>query len=461
MNADAPPAAADILIRGCDVVCLDEAGTVLRNAAIAVAGGRIVWMGHDAEAAARFTATETIFARGRVAMPGLVDAHTHLAQTLLKGRLAGLARRGLLRIPVWRNYLIPFEGLLEPEDVYLGALVGGLAMLSNGTTCFADSGGPHPEEMARAAEEIGLRGFVAWSTMDQGAGIPPSMLATTELAIRRNHDLVASLGSGGRIRGTYALRQILVCSSDLIREITRLAAAAGILVHTHLAEGTYEVDFTLERSGLRPAFHLDELGAFAAKLHCAHAVMLAPDEVGLLRDRDASVIQCPFVNYMQGSPRMAEMMQRGVTVAMGTDGAAHRGTLDLFQVMHLAEIGQQALFGMTWHIRNAVEPAALLRAATVGGAAALGLGEEIGSLQLGRCADIVLVRTSGLDQLLSSDPIFVLTHNAVGRDVDTVLIDGRVVLRDGRPVGVDLERVEALWARRGPRLLERLSALTD
>lgn len=157
-----PRGGADILVRGCDVVTMDDAGTVLKDGAVAIAGGRIAWIGPAGEAEG-IRAPTVLDGRDRIAMPGMIDGHVHTAQQLLRGKLPEMSRKAPLRNPPWKNYYIPFEGLLEPEDVHLSGLVTYANMLLCGTTCFAEAGGPHPDEMARAAEEIGIRGFVALS----------------------------------------------------------------------------------------------------------------------------------------------------------------------------------------------------------------------------------------------------------------------------------------------------------
>ena len=251
------PQRVDILVQGCAVVTMDDAGTVLDDGAIAIADGAIAWVGAASEARGRFQAATTLDGKGRIALPGLIDGHVHTGQQLLRGKLAQLARRRPLKIPIWKNYYIPFEGMLDPEDVYLSGMVAYTNMLQVGTTCFAEAGGPHPDEMARAAVDVGLRGFVALSTVDQsrgtGAAVPGSMLMTTEQALQRNVDLVKRWRSHERVQAWLALRQIIVCSPELIRNMAQAARELDVKIHTHLAEGTYEVDYALENFGKRSA----------------------------------------------------------------------------------------------------------------------------------------------------------------------------------------------------------------
>jgi 5-methylthioadenosine/S-adenosylhomocysteine deaminase len=461
--ASGAPRRVDILVQGCAVVTMDDAGTVLRDGAIAIADGAIAWVGEVAQARGRFEAATTIAGQGRIAMPGLIDGHVHTGQQLLRGKLASLARRRPLKIPIWKNYYIPFEGMLDPEDVYLSGMVAYTNMLQVGTTCFAEAGGPHPDEMGRAALEVGVRGFVALSTVDQsrgtGAAVPGSMLMTTEQALERNVGLVKRWQSQERVKAWLALRQIIVCSPELIRNMAAAAKELDVKIHTHLAEGTYEVDYALENFGKRSAEWLAEMGVLNEHLHCAHSVTLSPEEMDLYVRYKPSACHCAFNNYAIGHPPLIEMWRRGVAIGLGTDGAAAWGSLDIFQVAHAAKVGQQALWGTPNHIRTALSSDELLKIATRGGARALGIDDQIGSLEVGKRADLLLVDTQDMDQYPMQDPLFIASSLAVGRDVRDVIVDGKLVMRNREILTVDMEKLHAQLARRLPELMERFDAM--
>lgn len=462
-SAPGAPQRVDILVSGCAVVTMDDANTVLDDGAIAIADGAIVWVGSAADARGRFEAASTLDGRGRIAMPGLIDGHVHTGQQLLRGKLAQLARRRPLKIPIWKNYYIPFEGMLEPEDVYLSGMVAYTNMLQVGTTCFAEAGGPHPDEMARAAVEVGLRGFVALSTVDQsrgtGAAVPGSMLMTTEQALERNVGLVKRWRDHERVQAWLALRQIIVCSPGLIRDMAQAAKDLDVKIHTHLAEGTYEVDYALENFGKRSAEWLADMGVLNEHLHCAHSVTLSPEEMDLYVRYKPSACHCAFNNYAIGHPPVIEMWRRGVAIGLGTDGAAAWSSLDIFQVAHAAKVGQQALWGTPNHIRTALSSDELLKIATRGGSRALGLADRIGSLEPGKRADLLLVETGDMDQYPPVDPLFVASSLTVGRDVRDVIVDGKLVMRDREILTVDMERLHAQLAQRLPQIMARFDAL--
>jgi 5-methylthioadenosine/S-adenosylhomocysteine deaminase len=462
MNDGKGPILVDILVSGCAIVTVDERDTVISDGAIAIDGGRILWLGKAADAPALYRGRSTLEGAGRIALPGLIDAHFHTAQQLLRGKLAEIGRRRQLKQPIWKNYLIPFESVLEPQDVHLSALVGYVNMLSVGTTCFAEAGGPHPDEMGRAALEVGLRGFIALSTIDQseaiGADVPSSMMMTAEEAYDRNVALVNRWRMQERVKAWLALRQIIVCSPGLIKAIATAARDLDVKVHTHLCEGTYEIDYAGEKFGKRPTEYLDDLGVLSAHLHCAHSVLLSPEEVDLFVKYRLSTCHCAFNNYSIGLPRLIEMWRRGVDIGLGTDGAAW-GTLDIFQVAHAARVAQEAVSGAPWHIRTPLSSEQLLRIATMGGARALGLQGEIGSIEIGKRADIVLCDATEMDQAPLYDPLFAAANTVVGRDIRSVVVDGKLVMKDRKILTVDVDEIRARLAARRPIIMERFEKL--
>jgi 5-methylthioadenosine/S-adenosylhomocysteine deaminase len=455
------PREVDLLVLGGAVVCMDRTGKTYADGAIAVKGNRIDWIGPSSQARRRFHPKSVIDAAGTIAMPGLIDAHFHTAQQFLRGKIVALGRKRRLKNPIWKNYYIPFEAMLEPQDVYLSGMLAYTNMIRVGTTCFAEAGGPHPDEMGRAAMETGIRGFIALSTVDQGAWVPRSMMMTTKQALERNVSLVKRWRSNDRVGAWLALRQILVCTPDLIEGVGEAARKLDVKIHTHLCEGTYEIDYALEKFNKRPAEFLEELGVFDRHMHCAHSVFLSPEEMDLYVKRRASACHCATNNYHIGPVRLLEMWRRGVDVGLGTDGAASWGTLDIFQVAHLARVGQTALFGTPWHNRTVTNGEEMLSIAINGGARALGIQDKVGSLEAGKKADLLLVDNEDLDQAPAHDPLFTAANTTVGRDVRTVIIDGRVVMKNREILTVDMEKLKNRLAQRLPRLMQRLEKLTQ
>jgi 5-methylthioadenosine/S-adenosylhomocysteine deaminase len=445
----------DMLVTGAEVLNFDDAGTVVRDGAIAIAGGAIVWVGKASEATQLFLPKDTLRANGMIAMPGLVDCHVHTAQQFLRGKLASLGYKGSLREPMWKRYLIPFESGLEPEDVYCSGLGAYSSMISCGTTCFLEAGGPCPDEMGRAADEIGIRGRIAMSTMDVDDTLPAGFRLSTEEALQRSEALVKRWEKHPRVNAWLALRQIIVNSEKLRTEMDALARQLNTRIHTHLCEGTYEVEYTIDRFGARPAEYLNNIGVLNDRLHCAHSVLLSHKEIELYAASDASSCHCAMNNFFIGAPHLFELVRRDVRVGLGTDGAATRGTLDLFQVAHYAVLGQQILDGTPMHGSGPMNYVDMLRQMVRGGARAAHLESQIGTLEPGKRADLILIGCGDYDQFPVYDPVITAAEHTVGRDVQTVIIDGRIVMKDRQLLTVDLSPMRERMKKQYSKIMER------
>ena len=458
MTEPAPEHLIDLVVRNAVVLTMDAARTVVTSGALCIDQGEIVWIGADADALA-VPAEQTIDAHGAIVMPGMTDTHFHTGQQLMRGLVAEVASRGQVKIPVWRNYNVPFEYSLTEEDVLLSGRLAYANMLRTGTTCFSDAGGPHPDQMAAAALETGIRGFVALSTMDMGENLPPGARMTTAEAVDRNIELVKrwSVEGQGRVGAYLSLRQIIVCTPELWRTFAEVSAELGCRIHTHLAEGTYEVDFTTEHYGLRPAEWLESIGFLSERSHLAHSILLSDDEVATMGSRRVSVGHCPQGNFRIGSPKVNALRRAGARVGLGSDGAIN-GALDLLQSSRAFRTGLQATFGTPWHEFSVIDDVELLHLCTQGGADALGLGDATGSLEVGKRADVLIVEHDALEMLPAIDPVFLVARCATGRDVRTVIVDGRVVVRDGRLLTVDEDALREEVKVRSRQIMTRFEA---
>ncbi len=303
-----------------------------------IKGNTIAWIGPASEAS-QFAAADTISGKGMIAMPGLIDGHYHTGQQLLRGKLASIHAKHLSKAPHWKRYYVPFESGLDPEDVYCSGIAGYVSMISVGTTCFLEAGGPHPDEMGRAANDVGIRGRIALSTMDMDDSLPANYRMTTSQALKENEALVKRWKNHPRVNAWLSLRQIIANSEELRIGMSHLAEELDTYIHTHLSEGAYELDFTQDQFGLRPPEYMDKIGVFNHRLHCAHSVLLTIPELDLYARKKASICHCAFGNYSIGQHQMARMVQRGIAVGLGTDGAGTRCSLDLFEVAHYAVLG--------------------------------------------------------------------------------------------------------------------------
>jgi 5-methylthioadenosine/S-adenosylhomocysteine deaminase len=450
---------ADLLITRGAVITMDKDNQVFEDGSIAIIGNTIAAVGPAQAIASQYSAPQTLDAGGCVVMPGLVDTHFHTGQQFERAMLYRLSKEMKLKEPVWQNFLITFEANLSDEDVYLSGLFAYANLLKVGTTCFADAGGPRPESMAPAVEKIGIRGVLARSTLDLKEGIPVEMQDTPAGVAARGESLFKEWNgkANGRIRVWMGMRQIMICSRELLDCIKDLADRLKTGIHIHLAEGTYEVDYAIEKSGMRPAEYLASIGFLAPNVHAAHSVLLSDKELDLYQKYDVSVAHCPAAVFMYcGVTRIPDMLRRGLRVGLGSDGPlSSGGSLDLFRQMHISLYTIAATFGLPYRNPTPLLPDDLLRVATLGGARALSWDQEIGSLEAGKKGDIVLLARDDLDVLPSYDPVYTAASNASAAQVKTVLVDGKIVVKDGALVNIDEAELKARIKEKAPKIVER------
>ena len=448
-----------ILIKNATIVTMGPKG-IIYDGLLTVDGTRIVSLESQNENTFDLenNADEVIDAAGKIVMPGLIDSHFHTCQHLMRGMGAAIARRGT-KYPFWKNYLIPFESQLTPEDVYLSGMAAYTNLIRVGTTCFAEHGARHPEQLVKAAEDIGIRGLMAISTMDMDTGLPAlseNMLFSTEEAIEKNLDVVQRWpfkndSDDSLLRGVFSLRQITVCTPQLIQKTAQLAMEYETMVQTHANEGHYELYHALDHHGMRPANYLASLDFLNSNVIAAHSVLLSDQEVELYAKHQVGVAHCPTPNFTSlGMAKLAQMRKLDIKIGIGTDGA-NRGSLDLFEAMKLSSIGQSLHYGAPYLDTTVVSPFEIVTMATLGGAQVCGLDEEVGSLEIGKRADI-LILTPGLNSLPIDDPYFAIVNSLRGSDVGDVIVNGQIVMRNSKILNVDEEEIARQVSVRAPQL---------
>ncbi len=419
------------------VIPVEPAGTVLEHHAVAVRDGRIEAVLPRGEAAARFADYATEQLAEHALVPGLVNAHTHAAMSLMRGIADDLPLMRWLTEHVW-----PAEARhVSPRFVRDGTLLACAEMLRGGVTCFNDMYF-FPEAALEAALAAGMRaalGMIVVEFPSAYAADPDDYLAKG-LALRdrwRGEPLVSFC---------LAPHAPYTVSDATFRKLAGIAGEIDVPVHIHLHETEDEVARSLAEHGARPLERLRRLGLLGPGLVAVHAVHLAPEEIALLARHGASVAHCPSSNLKlaSGFAPVARLAAAGVNLSLGTDGAASNNRLDLFEEMRLAALLAKAV------ARDAAAlPAhAALRAATLGGAQALGLGERIGSIEPGKSADLAAVRLAGPALEPCYDPVSHLVYAAGRADVSHVWVAGRALVRDGElanPAFADLDTRIKLW----------------
>ncbi|MBV9959850.1 MAG: 5'-deoxyadenosine deaminase [Acidobacteria bacterium] len=434
-----------ILIKNGTLVTMDERDAVT-DGSLLIRDGRIA-----AVCASDSEADVVIDAAGCAVLPGFVQSHIHLCQTLFRGSADDLALIDWLKKRVW-----PMEAAHTHESLRASARLGVAELIKGGTTCaLTMETVNHTEAVFRVVEESGFRATVGKCMMDRGEEVPAALHEETEASIRESLALLEAWHgrASGRIRYCFAPRFAISCTRGLLERVARLAVERGVMIHTHASENRTEIEIVERETGQRNVVYLDELGLTGAHVLLAHCVHLDDVEIEVLSRTGTHVAHCPSSNLKLGSglARVALMLERGVSVSFGADGAPCNNRLDMWTEMRTAALLQKALGGA-----EALPARQALRLATMGGARALGLDTEIGSLETGKRADVSIVK---LDQLHSAprpaEIVSALVYSTQSSDVQTVIIDGQIVMRDRQLLTLDENQVIAEANREAALLMSR------
>ena len=424
--------ADSILIKGGTIITMD-AGERIVAGDLLIRDGRIVSIGETTEAFAAVGAgVEVIDARGCVVLPGFVQTHIHLCQTLFRGAADDLPLIDWLKRRVW-----PLEAAHTPASLRASARLGIAEMIKGGTTCsLTMETVRHTEEVFRVVEETGFRATVGKCMMDAGEEVPSQLFEATGDSIRESLALIEEWDgrASGRIRACFAPRFAVSCTRELLEQVARLARERGVLVHTHASENRTEIEMVERATGMRNIEYLASLGLTAPHVALAHCVHLNESELSILAASGTHVMHCPSSNLKLGSgiAPVVEMLARGVSVSLGADGAPCNNRLDMFTEMRSAALLQKVVHGA-----DALPARRVLRMATIDGARALGLADETGSLETGKRADITLIALDGLHLTPRPDIVSAIVYAATAADVRTVIIDGRVLMRERELLSLD------------------------
>jgi 5-methylthioadenosine/S-adenosylhomocysteine deaminase len=419
-----------VLIKGGTVLTLDAANAV-REGDVLVRDGRIAEVGEHLGAA-----DVTVDARGCAVLPGFVQTHVHFCQTLFRGAADDLELIDWLKRRVW-----PLEAAHDAASVRASARLSVAELLRGGTTCaLTMETVNHTAEVFRVVEETGFRATVGKCMMDKGDEVPAALREETENSIQESLALLERWHGrdGGRVRHCFAPRFAVSCTRELLERVARLARERGVMVHTHASENRTECEMVERETGLRNVEYLHEVGVSGPHVALAHCVHLDGAEMALLAQTKTRVAHCPSSNLKLGSgvAPVAEMLERGVSVSLGADGAPCNNRLDMFTEMRTAALLQKARRGAS------VLPARqALRMATIEGARALGLDAEIGSVEAGKRADLCVLDLERLHLTPRPDVTSSIVYAAQPCDVRTVLVAGRVLLRDGELQTLDEREV--------------------
>ncbi|MCY4086241.1 MAG: amidohydrolase family protein [Actinomycetia bacterium] len=454
------PCACDLLVRNALVVTMDPERRVFRTGALAIGEGRILAVGPERELAGRYGATRAIDAGGGIVHPGLIESHVHPNQQLIR-----FAFPDTFSYPDTLGFYIEFLLAIDEEDEYASTLLACLEMVRNGATCFLEGCGSvlEPDAAAAAIEAVGMRGSLGdpyiWDIGGEWAAplakrIPPDLGRALDLLggqLKRNRDEEAL------VRGHVAMTGHATASDELELAAKACADEHGAILNQHQSYAASDTSADDELRGQHPLAHFGEIGVLGENCTFAHMNLIRDDEVEPVTASGLSIVWCPTASMLWGAGgtfrgRHVELFRRGANVALGSDASCFAGSLDVGEQAFLAVLTARERSGET----DVLLAEDALAMATVNGAQALGMADEIGSLEVGKRADVVVRRTDLPEWEPATNPIRNLIFASRSKSVDTVIVNGEVIVEGGHSMRVDERAVYRGAAARARRLLTRI-----
>jgi 5-methylthioadenosine/S-adenosylhomocysteine deaminase len=446
------------------LITMNAKREVLESASVCVVGDRIAAIGTRTKMIERYPEAEVIDCAGKIVMPGMVNTHTHLFQTLLKGLGDDMV------LKKWFTCMTgPSAIHLTTDDARAAAMHGCVESIRGGVTTVLDFMYAHPRPGMIAAvvgafEETGVRGFVCrgFASMGEEYGTPPELIESPEKALGDAREQIRRFNKpGGRVQVGVACNMIWTVDEEGYRKTRELADEEKVLVTTHIAETVFELETSAAKYGKTDTEFLSEIGFLGPDVVAAHCVHCTTDDIRLLLKHDVKVSNNPCSNqYLaSGCAPIPEMLKAGLTVGLASDGPASSNNHSMIQAMKFAALQQKGVH----QDAEIITAETVLEMATIGGARAVGLEGEIGSIEVGKKGDIAVVDYDNAWMTPIHHPVSALVYSALGHEVVTVLIDGEIVMRDGVVKSVEERAVrrsaqlhaDALTARAGTDAFKR------
>jgi len=413
----------DMLLKNCKVVITQNKDRqILKNVDILITGNKIEKIGKEINT----NVDEIIDCSNKLVMPGLINMHTHSPMILLRGY------RDDQELYDWLSDVWAIERKLKPRDIYVGALMACLEMIKTGTICFVDMYF-HMNEVARAVEEIGLKAFLGYGMIDMWDE------EKREFEIKETLRFIKSIKDKENIKPVVAPHGVYTCSKELLLEAKRISEEFNIPLTIHLSETRKEVYDTWKRYGKRPVEFLEEIGFLGKNVIAFHCSWVTKQEIKILAKSNVTVVSCPTSNMKLatgGAFPYREFKEAGANICLGTDGACSNNSLDMFQEMKFFALMQK------WFRWNGKEVTAqeCLDLTTVNPAKALNLNS--GSVEEGKVADIITLNLDHFSLLPTKNVISNLVYSATGNCVSDVIINGKIIIRDGELLTVNEEKIK-------------------
>ncbi|KMT21130.1 amidohydrolase [Clostridium cylindrosporum] len=413
-----------ILIKNASIITMSKDREIFQNANIGIENTTIKFIGDIEEG---FNPDKIIDSKDKVVMPGMNNSHTHIPMSLLRNYADDLPLFQWLSKKIW-----PIEDRFTSEHVYLGSMLSIAEMIKGGTTAFCDMYFG-VEEIARAVDETGIRAAISRGMMGEDSTNDSTFSEVRSLY--RNYYGAAE----GRITVMAAPHAPYTCSDKYIHSIMNLADELNIPMHMHLSETREEVKECLEKYGKSPIEHMEELGLFRFKTLAAHCVHLSDKDIDIIAKNKVSVANNPGSNLKLGSgfAPVKKLLDKGINVALGTDGAASNNNQNMFEEMNLASILNKALCEDT----TVVPAIKAIEMATINGAKAMGLDENTGSIEVGKKADLIIVDFNKPHLYPRLDIVSSIVYSAQASDVSHVIVNGKVLLENYELKTIDFERI--------------------
>ena len=375
-------------------------------------------------------ADKTIDATGKILLPGFVNTHTHLSMTLFRGLADDLALDEWLNDNIW-----PMEANLNGDYCYMGALLGAVELIKSGTTTFSDMYF-YMEDVAKAVSESGLRAVLSYGMIDFGDEEKRKNEIAENLNLFKNVNDTAD----GRIKVFFGPHSPYTASEELLREVRKLASENNTGIHIHVSETQKEIEDVSAEKGLRPFEYLDSIGFLGPDVLCAHCVWLSDSEIEIIKKRNVKISHNPCSNMKlaSGIAPISRLLENDICVGIGTDGASSNNNLDLIEELKIASLLQKV---------SVLDPKVLtsdeaLAMGTINGARALGLDDEIGSVEVGKKADLILIDTDSANMIPDSTRLSSnIIYSANGFNVDTTICNGQILMENRKLTTLNEEEI--------------------
>jgi len=423
--------AADLIMSGAAVVTMDADNTIIEDGAVAIRDGLIIDVGTYADIAGNYHAEQTLAGDDQILLPGLVNGHSHAAMTLLRGIADDLDLMDWLN-----NYIFPAEvEFVDAEFVRIGTELACWEMIRGGTTMFVDMY-YYGDVVANVVDQCGMRAMVSATVIDQRS--PDAENAVD--SIRKGTEFIQRWqGKNSRITPIFGPHANYTLNAEQLRATREAANEFGVPISIHMSESPFELQYSQDTYGSTSIEMFESIGFFDGPTIAAHVVWPTPREIPILVNRKVGVIHNPTSNMKiaSGISPVTDMLEAGVRMGLGTDGAASNNDLDLWEEMRLAAFLQKVE-----QMNPEVLPAlTVLRMATIGGAEAIGLGDTIGSLEVGKRADLIQVAFDDVHHVPTFDVVSHLVYVTDEQDVATVVVDGKVLMREGRMLTLQTDKI--------------------